>query len=87
VQLLLTRKVSGLGVKMSKVRKWLLNHDLLHDGFLKIEGSVPNEITIKGERWQLSFEGRTDEVTHNGAGLDALLKLLKDKYKVKLPNA
>lgn len=73
---------------MPKIREWLINHNLLKDGFLEITGDVPNEIAIKGEQWQLSFEGRTDEIAHSGEGLDALLKLLKDEYKVVLmPNA
>ena len=73
----------------SKVRKWLLDHNLLHDGFLYgLDGDIPTEISIKGERWQLSFEGRTDEIAHSGEGLDSLLQLLRSQYKViGLPDA
>ena len=75
----------------SKVRKWLIDHDLIHDGFLCgliCSGEFPTEISIKGERWQLSFEGRTDEIAHSGEGLDALVQVLRSQYKViGLPDA
>lgn len=67
-------------MKATGVRKWLENHGFIEDGFLTIDFDGPTEIAINGQNWELSFEGRTDEVVHRGVGLDPLLKLLNETY-------
>ena len=54
---------------------------------LTLDYDGPNEITIKdGDDWELSFEGRTDEVSDKGTGLDSLIAVL-NRYGAKIPPA
>lgn len=64
------------------LRSILLEKGLLsEDGYyLNIDYSGPTEIAIHENCWELSFEGRTDEIAHKGKGFQSLVDLIKNMY-------
>ncbi len=64
---------------MNKIRKWLQDNKLLSEcgNYISING--PTEIAIRGQKWQLSDEGRSDDgPRYSGTGLDSLVKAIND---------
>lgn len=70
-----------LGCEGVKILDWLRGRELLVEegGSDPVTGFVGDfEVAIYGDgRWELSHEGRSDEVSHSGVGLEELVRVLQ----------